>query len=160
MRPVISSEKHYIQMAIQNVASGATTTVSLAQGVAILNKNLASEVREGAVVKAVYIEIWAGATSTDRTSIAIGFMKVPDLQTPTHTDIATLNNYTNKKNVFYFTQGLANETGASATPFLRTWLKVPKGKQRIGLGDTLFLTVSALAGEAEFCGFITYKEYF
>lgn len=161
MKSPINAEKHYVQWSLTNVASGAASTQVIAQGVDILAKNLSSEVREGAVVKAVYVEVWLGTTSTTtKGTILMSIIKTGDLQTPNFTDQTALNSYANKKNVLYHTQGLTNQDGSVATPFYRGWIKIPKGKQRIASGDTLFLIISSQTEQNEYCGFATYKEYF
>ncbi len=72
---------------------------------------------------------------------------------------AALHAYDNKKNVLYHTQGLTNDADADAIPFIRQWFKIPKGKQRFGLDDTLLLAVHSQALDHVICGFMTYKEY-
>ncbi len=103
--------------------------------------------------------MWARGQDTSPGSVLITLVKVPDSQTPTFADMTALDAYTNKKNVLYHTQGLTNINGDSAIPFVRGWFKIPKSKQRFGLGDSLFLVTSAQALDTNICGFATYKEY-
>jgi len=43
---------------------------------------------------------------------------------------------------------------------MRGWYKIPKTKQRFGLGDRLVLQIASQGTDAlDFCGFATYKEY-
>ncbi len=121
--------------------------------------NTALEVAEGAIVKAVFIEMWVRSGTAVEGAVLLTFSKNPDLGTPAFADTIALDAWTNKKNVFYHTQGLTNDENADAIPFIRQWFKIPKGKQRMGLGDRLILTTTAQAIDADICGFATYKEY-
>jgi len=40
------------------------------------------------------------------------------------------------------------------------WIKIPKSKQRMGLGDRIVVQTFAQALDMIDCGFETYKEYF
>ncbi len=159
MRAPIHSEKHYIQTSLTTVLAGAVLNVILIDAVAVKDKNTATEVIEGALVKAVYIELWIRGQDTSPGAVQAALIKAPDRTTPTFTDIGALNNYTNKKNVLYFTQGLTNLNASDANPHFRGWFKLPKGKQRFGLGDRLIISVAALALDVNICGFAIYKEY-
>ncbi len=158
MRPPINSNKHYVQHSLTTVASGAATANLICQGVNAPTS--ATQVREGAVVKAVYVEMWAKSSTENVGNVLMTIVKTTDLQTPTFTDMTALDAYTNKKNVLYHTQGLVNDGNADAIPFIRSYYKIPKGKQRIGLGDSLFVVISAQTVGVNFCGFMTYKEYY
>ncbi len=162
MKPVIQSEKHYIQVTLSTVTAGAATAHLIAEGVSIGNMAAANafQVRTGANLKAVFVEMWVRAGSTSPGSVLLTLVKTVDGQTPTFADMAALNTYTNKKNVLYHTQGLTNDQDADAIPFVRRWFKIPKGKSRFGLGDRLYLVISAQAIDSIVCGFMVYKEYF
>jgi len=67
--------------------------------------------------------------------------------------------YPNKKNIFFASQGVIGDLTTQAIPVHRGWVKIPKGKQRFGLGDRFAMTVAATGAEIEFCGMSTYKEY-
>ncbi len=87
--------------------------------------------------------------------------KVPGAgNTITFTESTDLFSYANKKNIIYTTQGLASNDGIAAPiPVIRQWFKIPKGKQRMGLGDTWNLNVSSRGSDdLIMCGFMTYKE--
>ncbi len=161
VRAQVHSTKHYVQQSLATVTGGAQTNVLIAQGVSAPSANLGNEVREGATVKAVFIEMWVRSSSATPSTVLMTFLKTVDLQTPLFADMTGLFNYTNKKNVFYHTQGLVNDNDANAIAFVRQWFKVPKGKQRMGLGDSLFLSIAAQAPvDVQICGFATYKEYY
>ncbi len=78
----------------------------------------------------------------------------------TFAEQTALHSYNQKNLVFYHTQGITNDQDADATPFLRQWFKIPKGKQRMALGDNLLVSVSVQALDNIICGFATYKEYY
>ncbi len=161
MRPIIHSTKHYVQMSLTSVAAGALGTTVLISGVATPDKNLVSEVEEGATVKAVYIELWAIGGSGTITQITT-LTKFPSGQTPfTVSEMAALGAADNKKNILFTSQGIIGNDGiANPTNIMRGWYKIPKGKARFGLGDTLELQIFAQAAESlVFCGFAVYKEY-
>ncbi len=157
MRPIIQSQKHYVQVSLNTVLSGAASATRIINGVEIATGN-PDDVVQGANVKAVFVEIWIRAGDTVPGSVLVTLVKTEDQSNPTFADMIALHDYTNKKNVFYHTQGLTNDQDADAIPFVRQWFKIPKGKQRFGLGDRLFLVISAQATDAINCGFMTYKD--
>ncbi len=161
MKPVIHSRKHYVQTSLSNIASGAKLNIVLVDAVALQDANLVFEVVEGASVKAIYIELWllgdtAGASQI--TSLA----KFPAGLAPfSVTAMAAIGTADNKKNVLFVSQGLASNDGIAAPiNIMRGWYKIPKSKQRFGLGDQLVLQIFAQgAAGIDVCGFATYKEY-
>ncbi len=161
VRPVVHSTKHYIQFGISDITTGSQGVFSVATAVSTVDKNTSSEVEEGALIKAVYFEIWL-LSSTNDTQFIMTISKNPEVGTgPTFTEHAALMTYTNKKNIFYTTQGIAQNDGVTgAIPIIRNWVKIPKSKQRFGLGDRLTMNISNVgAGNLQRCGFMTYKEY-
>ncbi len=161
MRPVITSSKHYVQASLATITAGAV----LVEDIIITQEpnviNAANECREGAVVKAIYIERWIRTGDTAPGSFVAIVVKNPgNSPDPTAGNMGALHDFANKKNILYTTQGLSNDQDADATPFLRNWIKIPKGKQRFGAGDKLQLVIFAQALDQIVCGFTTYKEYF
>ncbi len=163
MRPVISSEKHYVQNTEFNTASGAVTTISYAIGVHVQDKDLPTEVVEGASVKAVFIELWlqSDVDAVTASYVVIVEKALGTVIPPTFTNMTTLNAYLNKKNILFTSQGLlADQTSGNPTPVLRQWIKIPRGKQRMGLGDKIRLNIAAIGTSAVTgCTFCTYKSY-
>ncbi len=159
MKAPIASVKHYIQVSLATVLAGAILNTSIAAGTALLGINQPFEVKEGSVVKAVYVEMWVRAGDTVPGSTLLTLYKTTEFQTMTFAESVALHTYNNKKNILYHTQGLTNDQDADAIPFIRQWFKIPKGKQRFGLGDQLTLAISAQAIDNIVCGFMTYKEY-
>ncbi len=161
----IQSIKHYVTRTNAAIASGFATGSVIVDAVSVAAVGAATnEIEEGSLVKAVYIEIWIlvdGATATNG-QFFLGVEKVtPGPGGMTFTDTANLGAYDNKKNVLYVTQGVLGSAvdGNQAVPVLRTWVLIPKGKQRFGLGDRLIVTVAATGQELQHCGIFTYKEY-
>ncbi len=157
MKAPIVSRKHYVQVSLATVLSGASLATTLVEGVGTASVSAASEVIEGNVVKAVFVEMWVRAGDTSPGSTLVTLCKCPDGQTLTFADQIALDSYKNKKNILYHTQGLTNDQDADAIPFVRQWFKIPKGKQRFGLGDRLILGIAAQALDNIVCGFATYK---
>ncbi len=159
LAPIVSV-KHYVQTPVTGVASGANLGITVAQAIAKgAARALVSDVEEGTVIKAIYIEYWASADSAGGT-INGGCMKLPGGGTtaPTYAEMQNLTTYENKKNIFAFHQGLGPSAG-NIIPIFREWIKIPKGKQRMGLGDILLVKFSFTGHPGDICGFATYKEY-
>ncbi len=159
MRAPIHSVKHYVQTTLTTVLSGANLAIILARAEPIDVVNSSNEVVEGSVLKAVFVEMWIRAGDTSPGSTLVTLAKVPDGGSMSFADQTALHDWTNKKNVFYHTQGLTNVNTADAIPFVRQWFKIPKSKQRFGLGDRLVLGIAAQALDNIICGFTTYKAY-
>ncbi len=161
MKAPIHSVKHYVQMSRSTVTTGARNIEDIVLSVEGTTANAVDEVVEGAIVKAVFVELWAVGTVADQHFI-ISLMKLPSgLTDPTFNNMAALGLYSNKKNVLYTTQGLIGDDGVTnATRVVYGWFKIPKGKQRFGLGDKLKLVIASQGDSSIFyCGFFTYKEY-
>jgi len=158
VRPVIHSIKHYVQNSLSTVTAGGVDTVAFAT--AVETPSAVQHVKEGSIIKAVYIEQWVRAGSTTGSSgQAIIYKKSSDASNPTTTEIAALGDWDNKKNILYTTMGLFNDQDADAIAVYKGWLRIPKGKQRFGLGDTLNFSIFAPSIDLHLCGFATYKEY-
>ena len=155
----ITSKKHFVQQGIDSIMGGTIKNNSLVVGVAA-PATASNQVLEGSVVKAVFIEYWLLAGSQQPGSITLTVMKrVGDSPHMSFTDSATLHTYPNKKNILYTTQGLTPDANGNPIPFVRMWVKIPKGKQRMGLGDQIVVNISANVENATICGVAIYKEY-
>ncbi len=161
MRPVIHSNKHYVQTSLTTVAASAKVDIVLIDAVPVANKDSVFEVTEGAIVKAIFIELWCLGASANATQISVLTKFVGGAAAFSLTAMAALGAADNKKNVLYVTQGLASNDGIAAPiPIIRQWFKIPKSKQRFGQGDRLILQVFAQQAVAvDICGMATYKEY-
>ena len=161
MRPVIHSTKHYVQMSRFSVTAAALVSQDLIKAVESTTANLVDEVEEGAVIKAVFVELWVLDDGNDG-SFLITLAKYPSgLDALTFGISNSLGTWGNKKNILYVTQGLTPNDGiAQPVVLIRQWFKIPKSKQRFGLGDKLRLTVTCNSAQSlNACGFSTYKEY-
>ncbi len=161
MRPVIKSRKHYVQFPINQVATGVVENMLLIEAVAVSAKNISREVEEGAIVKACYIELWLqNQSNLGHTVVIISKQNELGLGA-TFAEMATLDTWTNKKNILFTHEGLTtNDSQGPPLPVLHGWYKIPKSKQRFGLGDILSITVSNPSSNSlDRCGFATFKEY-
>ncbi len=161
---VIKSIKHYVQLAPTNVTAGSVLVVAIANAVVAPATGNSSDVAEGSVVKAVYIEMWAlgqGSTGAAGTMTAIVEKRPSGVIAPTFAQIATLGAYPNKKNVLYSTQGNFGSTADGSPSFnvFKGWIRIPKGKQRMGSDDNIDIVMTSNAQTTQFCGIMTYKEY-
>jgi len=161
MRPMVHSTKHYVQMSLFNVATGVRVLVPLVTAVAVPDKNIVSEVEEGASVKAVYIELIHDQDGANGSEIFMVYKRVSNSIGPTFAEMVAVGNWVGKKNILYTQQGLANnESVGNPSTLIKGWLKIPKSKQRFGLGDVLELAIAnPSANNSNNCGFATYKEY-
>ncbi len=161
MRAPIHSQKHYVQVTLSTATTGTTNTEVFIQAVESTVANTVSEVVEGALVKAVFIELWVIGGTADQFFTIIIEKRPSARAAATHAQMASLGTFPNKKNILYTSQGLAPNDGVGQpVPVIRQWFKIPRGKQRMGLGDLLSLNISSRGdGTLTYCGFATYKEY-
>ncbi len=160
VRPMVHSVKHYVQQSIGTVTAGAIEDTNIAVSVEGTVANQVQEVAEGSTIKAIYVELWLRSAATSASSFTFIICKRPsNTGTPTVAEIAALGTWDNKKNVLYTSQGLLNDVDSTALSVHRGWIKIPKGKQRMGLGDILSWHLEAVGQSVNFCGFSTYKEY-
>ncbi len=160
MKPIIHSQKHYVQQSRSQVATVSIGIIDIIDSVQSTVANLVDEVVEGATIKAVYVEMWLLDTSADGSFIMTLEKRPSGSPTQTFAVSNALGTYANKKNILYTTQGLSPNNGVgNPLPLIRQWFKIPKGKQRFGLGDKLVLNITNNGlNDLEFCGFFTYKE--
>ncbi len=153
----INSIKHYVHQSAASISSGANLSFvivdAIIKGAARSN---AKDVEEGAVIKAVYIELWLNGTA-DQTATWVLVKRPSSLLAPTVAQMTNLGTYENKKNIFVSGQGLT-PSGGNQMAMFKGWYPIPKGKQRFGLGDILSVTVNSTGGTAIICGLSTYKE--
>ncbi len=161
MRPVIKSKKHIVQYPFDEILTGTRQVIPIIRAVETTTANAASEVAEGAIVKAVYFELWLQNDGTNGTSIVTVTKDIEDATGPSFTEMAALFSYTNKKNILFTHEGLTNnESVGNPVVILRNWIKIPKSKQRFGLGDKINLNISnTSSGNLHRCGMSIYKEY-
>ena len=161
VRPMVHSTKHYVQTTLSTATTLARNVETIATAVERSLANASTEVESGSTVKAVYMEMWTIGSVSNQFFTAI-VVKLPGgLGNPNFTDMTDLFSWENKKNILYTTQGLASNDGiAGPYPLYKGWIKIPKSKQRFGLGDKLaFVIASRGTDDINYCGFFTYKEY-
>ncbi len=160
MRPVVNTEKHIIQFSLSVVASGAITVTNLANAVAVPASN-SSHIREGAKISAVYVEMWVQSDDATAGTVIFTIQKLPGPGADmTAAQSASLNTYTNKKNIFFTQMGLIPNNVTYPMVLVKGWIKIPKSKQRFGLTDRLQMTIHGQSNGLSFCGFVIYKEQY
>ncbi len=161
MRPVIITIKHYVNNENTSLASGAIRSIDLIDAVGQSAVSNVQDVVEGSKVSAIFIEHWVKSFANAGTDVKFQALleKVPAGATSvTFSQMNSLMGYLNKKNVLWFSQGVLGDGTTQSVPITRDWHKIPKSKQRFGLGDKLVLTISATDFALQNCGFATFKE--
>jgi len=160
LRAPIVSVKHYVQQTETTIAALALDPTNLVVGTAMSAVANPDDVVEGSIVKAVYIEIWLMSDDAALSTFQLNVEKSSEqMSAMSFAQSILLHNYANKKNVLYSTQGLVGPSTSNPIPVIRTWIKIPKGKQRFGLGDKLKVNISAITNGLKWCGMFVYKEY-
>ncbi len=161
VRAMVHSTKHYVQFPINVIATGVREINTVVSAQESTVANTAVEVAEGSSIKAVYFELWLQNQGTLGEFIMTITKSGEALTGPTFVEMADLFAYTNKKNVLYTTQGLTSNDGVSGpVNVIRGWVKIPKSKQRFGLGDRLHMNISNVSSnDLNRCGFALFKEY-
>lgn len=158
----INTIKHFVPLASVPIATGAINNHKIAEGVAAPATTLVSDVIQGAIVKAVYVEMWLASNEASGTESQ--FILTIEKKRATEVDMTNaqalnLQSYFNKKNILYTTQGILNSNTVQGTvPVVRQWIAIPKGKQRFGLADEFLVNIAAV-GSLQVCGMTIYKEY-
>ncbi len=163
MKAPIHSKKHIFQISQATVAQAVVvnTTFIDAQETPSSTPQV---VEEGAIVKACYVEYWVSQDSASVVgSYTVILYKDPGGNNSINTgQMAAMHDYDNKKNILFSAQGLLTPNDGGQVPVLRGWYKIPKGKQRMGLGDQVKVAIrnnNATAIDINFCGLVIYKEY-
>jgi len=161
VRPTVHSVKHYVQLAITQIGFGTLEVNNIVNAVNLQLADQGNEVVEGSIIKAIFFELWL-QNEGNLGEFIMTITKDPEGGTgPTFAEQAALFSYTNKKNVFYTTQGLTSNDGVSGpVNVIRGWIKIPKSKQRFGLGDKINMNISNVSSsDLVRCGIAIYKEY-
>ncbi len=107
----------------------------------------------------MYVEIWANGATASKTGFSCITKSIGNAAYPTFGETANMGAYANKKNVLETHQGIM-PSGGNQMAFYRHWVKIPKGKQRMGLGDSIKITISATGTVVNMCGLVVFKEYY
>ncbi len=163
MRPIIQSKKHISQISQGTIAQAAVGDIPIAIA-AEAPSTTPTGVIEGSTIKAVYVELWSGnASATVVGSYTCILYKNPSaVAIPGAGSMAALHDYANKKNILFTSQALLPPTDGGQIAIMKGWYKIPKGKQRMGLGDSIRIALrnnNATALDINFCGVALFKEY-
>ncbi len=159
MRPVVNTEKHISQRSLFTVAAGAIDNFNFA--ITNAAPTGAVQVREGAKISAVYVEMWVTSDDAALGTIITTLEKLVGSSTNMGTgESASLNTYDNKKNILYTQMGLIGNDVTYPMAVIKGWIKIPKSKQRFSLGDRLTLNIHAQSNGISGCGFVIYKEQY
>lgn len=161
MKAPIQSKKHYVQNSTGNIGAGAVENIDVVLAIegGMTNPN---HVREGSAVKAIYFEYWLiNGASTSQSGFVFAVYKSPGNGfAASAANMAALHDWTNKKNILFTSQGLWPKSDQNPVNVIRQWVKIPKGKQRMGLNDTIKVAIfNAGVDDLARCGFATYKSY-
>jgi len=160
----INTIKHFVARTNTTVLTGVVANVIIADAAVAPASTNTFDVLEGSVLKAVHIEFWIvnGSASNQNTQLTLIVEKIPANGTPpTVANMLNLQAYTNKKNILFTFQGNLQSAldGAGLMAPIRDWILIPKGKQRMGLGDSIVLSILPVAADISTCGMFIYKEY-
>ena len=160
MRPRVHTEKHIVQNSLFSVAAGAIANNAIIRAVAAPTGT--TQIREGATVSAIYVEMWLTSDDAAAATAIVTLEKTSGGQSVfmTAAQSAALNNYQNKKNIFHTFMGLIPDDNQYPMAAVRGWFKIPKGKQRFGIDDRLLLNIHAQTNGLEACGFFVFKEQY
>ncbi len=160
MRQIINSEKRIVQVTLSNVAVGDTAIVTIVNAQQSPTASNPTHVKVGTIVKAIYAEMWVMGAGQQPSTLTTLVMKNPGGdQNIDSTDMTNLNGYNQKNNIFELHQGLVGDANTNPAPFYRGWIKIPKGKQRMALGDLFQFAIKSITEGSQFCGFFIYKAY-
>ncbi len=160
VKPIINSEKHINQHTLASASIGVSVTTNIAQATPNPVSAAANTIAVGTEIKAVYVELWLLAASAQPGTAILIIEKLPGSSTNiTAAQMAALNAYDNKKNIFFTSMGIVGDSNTNPTPFVRQWIKIPKGKQRFGQNDRLQFTILSQIDTTEWCGLSIFKAY-
>ncbi len=161
MKAIINSEKRIFQLTLTSLLTGVAVNIDLIKVVQDIGTGVdAREVLPGTVIKAVYVELWYLGAAQQPTTMTTCIIKLPgDAPGPDADDLGSLNSYNNKKNILETHQGIVGDANANPIPAFRGWIKIPKGKQRFGLGDKLIVSNKSITEDTELCGVVIFKAY-
>ncbi len=159
----INSVKHLVNHADATVASGAIVNDVAVDSIVAPGNASPFSVSEGSLVKAIYVERWIGGTGATgvQSQFTLTVEKKRQLEANmTNAQANNLGAYPNKKNILFTSQGIVPSLidGGSTIPIIRGWVKIPKGKQRMGLDDRVMVNIAAVTSLRR-CGIEIYKEY-
>jgi len=158
---MVHSTKHYVQMPIDQIALATREVNVIVDAVPVGAKSASTQVEEGSSIKAIFFEMWLQNQGNLGEFIMTISKDLNDGGGPTFVEHATLFTWDNKKNILFTTQGLtSNDAISGPVNIIRQWIKIPKSKQRFGLGDRINLNISNVSSsDLNRCGLAIFKEY-
>jgi len=160
----INSIKHFVQRPNTSVLTGTITNFVIVDAVAAPANTFIQDVIQGSIIKAIHHELWIanGGPTNQTTQVVITVeKKIAGSPVMTFAQSLNLSGYLNKKNILHTFQGILapNIDGANPIQPLPGWILIPKGKQRMGLGDQIVINISSVTQAIQTCGMFIYKEY-
>jgi len=160
MRALVNSRKHIVQTTLNTVGNAAAFPIVLVEAKQGADESAAPEVSPGAVVKAVYLEYWLLAAMQQPSTMTMIVEKIENgAASATAGFMGQLHTYPNKKNILETHQGIIGDANSNPVPVFRGWIKIPKGKQRFGLGDRLVVSTRSITEDTTICGLAIFKSY-
>ncbi len=160
VKAMVHSEKRIVQITLSQVAVGSQAAFPIVSALQNVTATDPREVSIGTTVKAVYFELWLLGDGQQPNTSTVIFYKAPSgVGAPTVIQMSDLNGWDNKNNIFEYHQGLIGDANTNPSPFFRGWIKIPKGKQRMSIGDKIMFSVHAITEGMQFCGGAVYKAY-
>ncbi len=160
VKAMIHSEKRIVQITLGNITGGAVGGLELVIAKQDPTASAPQDVEIGTTVKAIYLELWLLGTGQQPNTSSVIVEKIQNSAgTAAVADMQNLNGYANKRNILEMHQGLIGDANTNPTPFYRNWIKIPKGKQRFALGDSLSFIIHAITEDIQFCGVAIFKAY-
>ncbi len=161
-RPVINSIKNQPN-GFDAGSAGANAFVLIAKAVNTPSSIVSTDVSQGCIVKAIWVELWITASATVAEGVTTGIdayiWKNPggNLTAPAPGSVGTSNE---KKFVFKSWKGLigSRKEGFPAYTW-RGWVRVPKIYQRMGTDDLLQLVFKSTGVNTLVCNNFIYKWY-
>ncbi len=157
MRPVINSIKNEIN-SVQGVVAATNLVLEIAKAVDNRVTANATEVNNGSVIKAIWVEFWYYGLSASNTNDIFDayIIKNPgnNLTNPNPGTVGTSNE---KKFVIKEWKGLTGNKSLGGSPYwFRGWVKLPRRYWRMGTDDIWFLVVRSPT-TGNFCSKFIYK---
>ncbi len=157
---IVNSIKNEVN-SVQGVVAATNLTLTIAQAADVHDTAVPTSVRNGCIIKAIWMEWWYyGLSASNTNDIAdIYLIKNPgnNLVNPNPGTTGTSNE---KKFIIREWKGLAGNKSLGGTPYTQTgrWFKIPKRYQRMGTDDVWFLVVRSPT-TGNFCSKFIYKWY-
>ncbi len=162
VKATIKSVKHIVQHPQFGIAVASIANLVDVKGRGFPSAvNTADDVVQGAIVKAVFVEIWILSLAAISSFVIFCEKAKGGQPLATIGDANALDLYPNKGSILWTSQGLIGNETTNAVPIVRDWVRIPKGKQRFALNDEFRINVANIGAvnNISVCGMTIYKEY-